>query len=101
MIYFVDIDKTICDTPEGKTYEDAVPNMENIAKINSIIMEGVGHKVVYWTARGSLVGQPTDWYRTTIEQLNEWGCLYTEVRMGKPYYDVLIDDKAFKIEDLE
>ena len=35
-----------------------------------------------------------DWTELTIKQLKEWGCKYHEVKLGKPAYDVWVDDKA-------
>ena len=91
MIYYVDIDETIC-TYEGvkREYPNAHPIRENIEKINRLYDEG--HTVVYWTARGSTTG--IDWTDLTLSQLEKWGAKYTEARLGKPDYDVFICDKA-------
>lgn len=89
MIIFVDIDGVICNNTDGK-YEKAKPKIRAITKINKLVDEG--HTVVYWTARGATTGK--DWTEFTKQQLDKWGCKYTEIRMGKPYYDVFIDDKA-------
>jgi len=87
MIVIVDIDDTIC---EGDTYETATPIRKNIDKINELYMEG--HEVIYWTARGTLM--EGNWFHITHEQLVDWGCLFHELRMNKPVFDVFIDDKA-------
>ena len=50
-----------------------------------------GNTIVYWTARGSSSG--LYWFQLTLKQLNEWGCKFHELRMGKPSYDLFIDDK--------
>jgi len=89
MIYIVDIDNTICRTLWGD-YPRATPYPERIEKINQLYRDG--HTIIYWTARGAISN--TDWTSLTHEQLNRWGCLYHEVRMGKPAYDIWIDDKA-------
>ena len=34
----------------------------------------------------------------TLKQLNDWGCKFTELRMGKPAYDLFIDDKNINSE---
>jgi len=94
MIYIVDIDNTICDTymVDGKwDYENSIPNLDRISKINSLFDEG--HTINYWTARGS--GSGLDWSELTKQQLDSWGCKYHEIRLGKPSYDIWIDDKAF------
>ena len=91
MIYYVDIDETICQYEEGKReYPLATPIKENIEKINSLY--DAGHTVVYWTARGATSG--IDWTELTLNQLKEWGAKYTDAKLGKPHYDVFICDKA-------
>ncbi len=95
MIYFVDIDGTICTTVGG--YANAKPILENIAKINKLYDEG--HTVIYWTARGKITG--LNWTELTAQQLNDWGCRYHDVVMNsKPAYDCIIDDKAKRIEEI-
>ena len=39
-VIYVDIDETICETPHPRNYFNAVPNKENIAKINKLYDEG-------------------------------------------------------------
>jgi histidinol phosphatase-like enzyme len=95
-IYYVDIDETICTTPSTRKYEDAQPIKENIEKINKIY--DLGHTVVYWTSRGSR--KQINWYELTKKQLDSWGAKYNELRVDKPYYDVFIDDKTLRIEEL-
>lgn len=95
MIYIVDIDQTICVTPNIRgehLYNWAVPLGLRIDKINKLYDQG--HTIIYWTARGSSSG--IDWTELTTQQLNKWGCKYHEVRLGKPSYDIWIDDKAFR-----
>lgn len=94
MIYIVDIDQTICYTPtvdKRQAYELSTPIPKRIAKINELYNQG--HTIIYWTARGS--GSGINQYRITRQQLDTWGVLYHELRMGKPSYDIWIDDKAF------
>lgn len=99
MIYYVDIDETICyhadtNTEQARDYSYAKPRPERIAKINGLFDEG--HTVVYWTARGS--GTGIDWKQVTESQLISWGAKYTSLQTGKPIFDVFIDDKAFNSE---
>ena len=106
MIIYVDIDDTICrrgthntDTNDDSDkyshsnldYKKSIPYKNRINKINRLYDEG--HIIVYWTARGSLTN--INWFNITYKQLTEWGCKFNELRMGKPAYDVLIDDKSF------
>ena len=97
MKIFVDIDETICFYNGERHYPDAIPNMENIAKINKLYEED--NYIVYWTARGSVTG--IDWLETTADQLDEWGCQYHELSVGeKPDYDLSICDKTKRIEEI-
>tara|TARA_Y200000002_G_C22424851_1_gene555437 strand:+ start:307 stop:621 length:315 start_codon:yes stop_codon:yes gene_type:complete len=92
-VIFVDIDETICHYGKKRDcavdYSTAKPYPKRIEKINKLFNEG--NTIIYWTARGTKTG--INWFHITINQLNAWGCKYTELRLGKPYYDLFIDDK--------
>lgn len=94
MIYVVDIDNTICTDTDGD-YSAAQPHYDRIGKINSLFDEG--HVIIYWTARGMKSGK--NHTELTNRQLRQWGCKFHEIRMGKPHYDVWIDDKAINAEN--
>ena len=102
MIYFVDIDDTICkmpkdylcDTSAHLDYSKAIPIPDRIGKINRLYDEN--NTIIYWTARGTISGKT--WFNTTYSQLTEWGAKFHELRMGKPYYDIFIDDKNINSE---
>lgn len=97
MLIFVDIDDTICYYDNSNTtldYSHAKPYDERIQKINKLYEEG--NTIVYWTARGTKSG--IRWFNITLEQLNKWGCKFNELRMGKPAYDLFIDDKNINSE---
>jgi len=89
MIIFVDIDETICVSPKNRDYSLAKPMMERINKINNLYDEG--NTIVYWTARGT--GSGLDWTEVTEAQFERWGVKYHELRLGKPIYDIFVDDK--------
>lgn len=93
MIIYVDIDNTITVT-NHTDYANAIPLQDRIKKINNLYIEG--HTIIYWTARGS--GSGIDYRDLTIKQLNEWGCLYNDLKLNKPIYDLFIDDKAANID---
>jgi hypothetical protein len=120
MLIYVDIDDTICETPsdcktligdkpsrckssglhfpreiETRDYSRAKPFPKRIEKINALYEEG--NTIIYWTARGTRTDIP--WFHMTKAQLDEWGCKYHELRMGKPAYDLFIDDKNICSED--
>lgn len=93
MNIYVDIDETICISHGD--YENAKPMYDRIAKINNLYDDG--NTITYWTARGTTTG--INWYALTVHQLYEWGCKYHELRMGKPAYDLFIDDKVINSQE--
>jgi len=94
MVIYVDIDETICVSPENRDYSLATPIKENIEKINKLYDSG--DTIVYWTARGT--GSGIDWRKVTEEQFREWGVKYHDLKLGKPIYDLFIDDKNINSE---
>ena len=101
----VDIDETICFYEDKRVYELAIPNKENIDKINKLKEEG--WHITYWTARGG--HSERSLYKLTEQQLNDWGCKFDDLIVGyspvygaqvKPSVDLIIDDKAKRIEEL-
>ena len=100
-IALVDIDETICFYSEVRRYDLSEPNQTNIAKINKLYDEG--WRIVYWTARGAVSGR--DYTEHTRAQLESWGCKFHDLVTGtsqnpKPHFDLIIDDKAKRIEEL-
>ncbi len=98
MIIYMDIDNTICNTDQTLSspvkYEKATPIYERIAKVNKLYDEG--HTITYWTARGNSSTQ--DLSELTRKQLDSWGCKYHSIKMGKPSFDLFVDDKACDCE---
>ena len=95
MVIYVDIDETICNTHESRDYSLSIPMNNRIEKINNLYDQG--HTIVYWTARGSTSG--LDWTDLTTSQLSQWGAKYHEVKLGKPHYDLFIDDKNVQADE--
>ena len=101
-VIYVDIDETIChretSTDFGTThdYTKAKPIIENIEKINQLYDEG--NKIIYQTAPGSR--KQFDWTNLTEKQLALWGAKYHELRVDKPFYDLFIEDKSLRIEEV-
>lgn len=95
MIIYVDIDETICVSPESRDYSKAIPIKKNINKINK--MYDNGDTIIYWTARGT--GTGINWRKVTERQFDDWGVQYHELKFGKPQYDLFIDDKNMNTED--
>lgn len=95
MLIYVDIDDTICFYKDKTdNYSTAQPYHDRIKRINQLFEQG--NTIVYWTARGTMTG--INWFQVTLEQLNTWGCKYHELRMGKPAYDLFIDDKNIEAQ---
>lgn len=97
MIIYIDIDETICESPENRDYTLARPIKSNIDKGNRLYDKG--NTIIYWTARGT--GSGLDWREVTEKQFREWGVKYHELKFGKPIYDLFIDDKNMNTGDWE
>jgi hypothetical protein len=101
MIIYVDIDDTICKSPENvnlsEKYKLAEPLYDKINLINNLYDKG--HTIIYWTARGTLSN--INFFELTYNQLKSWGVKFHELRMGKPAFDLLIDDKTFNMTNPE
>ena len=96
MVIYVDIDETICYSPENRDYNLSKPYYDRIEKINALYNSG--HEIIYWTARGRLTN--IDWYDVTKEQLKKWGAKHHKLDVKtKPFYDILICDKTISSID--
>lgn len=106
-VALIDIDETICFYDKKRQYDMAIRDRKNIAKINKLYDEG--WYIIYWTARGGS-NKSKDagrcYYDFTWKQLELWGCKFHELSTGtkgryvKPAYDLVVDDKAKRIEEL-
>lgn len=94
----MDIDNTICNTdqnlPAPRKYEEATPIQARINKVNKLYNEG--HTITYWTSRGNTTN--ADYLGLTLRQLESWGCKFHSLKMGKPSFDLFVDDKACDCE---
>ena len=106
-VALIDIDETICFYSGKRQYHLAEHDKENISKINKLYDEG--WKIVYWTARGGSEKSRKSgkcYYDFTWKQLESWGCKFHDLSTGtkgkhvKPTYDLVVDDKAKRIEEL-
>ena len=91
----IDIDGTICNT-KNSDYLTSTPRLKNIAVFNKLYDQG--HQIHYWTARGAISGK--NWDEFTVMQLKKWKVKYSTINMGKPHYDIWIDDKAINANDV-
>ena len=67
MVIYIDIDDTICHSPNKPDYTVSFPIIENIKKANALYDSG--HTIIYWTARGTRTGK--DWKDITEKQFNK------------------------------
>ena len=92
--YCFDLDGTLCTNTEGE-YEQAVPLPERILKVNELYDKG--NRILIYTARGTVTG--IDWRDLTQKQLDTWGIKHHELRLGKPFADVYVDDRGVSDSD--
>ena len=92
--YCFDLDGTLCTNTEGG-YAQALPLPERILKVNELYDKG--NKILIYTARGTVTG--IDWRDLTQKQLDTWGIKHHELRLGKPFADVYVDDRGVSDSD--
>ena len=92
-----DLDNVICIT-KGNKYHESKPKKKVIDLINNLYKEGYTIKII--TARhmgkfnGNSVKAKKFGYKKTFNQLKKWKLSFHELILGKPSYDILVDDKA-------
>ena len=91
--YFIDLDNTLCYT-QNSDYNNSIPILERIEYVNNLKKEG--NHITIWTARGATSG--IDHRELTEKQLKIWNISYDHLLMGKPSYDVYIDDKSLNVD---
>ena len=92
-----DLDNTICKTVRN-FYKKSTPYKSKISLINALYKKG--YEIKIFTSR--FMGRNNDnqkkaiksGYFFTKKQLDSWGLKYHKLILGKPSYDVLIDDKS-------
>ncbi|MDC1054077.1 phosphoheptose isomerase [Alphaproteobacteria bacterium] len=97
-----DLDGTLCSNTWGK-YEEALPNHKAINKVNELHKKG--YKIIIYTSR--YMGRCNSdvnavykiGYKFTKYQLDKWFVNYDKLILGKPSYDVIVDDKSFKYDE--
>ena len=93
-----DIDGVICKVRSDNDYKKSKPIKKNIQLINSLYKKKF--KIILFTSR--FMGRNNDdtikakkmGYEFTKNQLRKWGLDYHKLVMGKPSYDLFIDDKC-------
>lgn len=97
MKFCFDIDGVICTTHK-KNYFKAKPKKKVITLINNLHKKNY---IIIFTSR--YMGRNNDdsikakkqGYKKTYSQLISWGLKFHELRLGKPSFDVFVDDKNF------
>jgi histidinol phosphatase-like enzyme len=97
-----DLDLTLCkgDSP----YKKSIPNQKRIDMVNQLYDDG--YHIIIFTGRGmgtfgNAAKAKSVYESFTKKQLADWGIKYHELVMGKPHYDILIDDKVLNIKDVK
>ena len=102
MKYCFDLDNTLCLT-NNADYQNSKPITNAIEKVNELYKKG--NKIIIFTARGMgrTDGNITQAYKMYFEltkkQLKEWQINYHKLYLGKPEYDILIDDKSYNYKN--
>jgi len=96
-----DLDGVLCSQTAGD-YENAVPNREAIAVVQELHRRGV--RIIVHTSRfmGRAGNDPVEahrqGYELTAQQLTGWEIPFDELILGKPRYDVVVDDRSIFFE---
>ncbi|MDA7732137.1 phosphoheptose isomerase [Candidatus Pelagibacter sp.] len=92
-----DLDNTICSTTKNY-YRDSKPKKNIIRLINNL--DPNKFEIIIFTAR--FMGRYKEnaqkaksiGFKFTQKQLASWGLRYDKLILGKPSYDIIIDDKS-------
>ena len=96
LVFCFDIDNTICKTI-GSDYIKSAPIKNNIKSINNLHKKG--HYIKIFTSR--YMGRTNSnsakakklGYKKTLNQLKSWKLSFDVLIMGKPRFDIYVDDK--------
>ena len=92
-----DLDNVICST-KGNRYHESKPKKKIINLINNLYKKGYIIKIFTARHMGKFNGNAKKakkfGYKKTFNQLKYWKLNFHELILGKPSYDLLIDDKA-------
>tara|TARA_B100001029_G_C14897275_1_gene358862 strand:+ start:379 stop:738 length:360 start_codon:yes stop_codon:yes gene_type:complete len=92
-----DIDQVICFTKKNY-YNKSKPKKSSIKYINNLYNNGYTIKIFtaryMGTYKENLSVINKKYYNKTFNQLKKWGLKFHKLYMGKPSFDLFIDDKA-------
>lgn len=106
-----DIDGTLCDREPiyehlgHKKYLYCYPKQEMIDIVNELYDKG--NTIIIYTSRGmsqykgSVEMCYANLYNITLDSLNQWGVKFHKLVMGKIHFDMLIDNNAMGVDDIE
>ena len=95
-----DLDGIICST-KNNNYKMSKTKKNVIKVINKLSEKNY---IMIYTSR--FMGRNKDnvnlakkmGYKFTLNQLNKWGLKFDKLLLGKPSYDIFIDDKSFNFQ---
>ena len=87
-----DLDGTLTIETEGHDYESRTPNLPMIEKVNQWREEG--HYITIFSSRWEVDK------RVTLKWLKLNGVSFDELILGKPGFDLYIDDIAMRPEEI-
>jgi hypothetical protein len=92
-----DIDNTLCFTKKNY-YNRAKPNLKAIEALNELYSQGYYIKLFTSRFMGrnkeNAIKAKKQGYNFTKKQLKKWNVRHDKLILGKPSYDVLVDDKC-------
>jgi histidinol phosphatase-like enzyme len=99
-VFCFDLDGVICKTIKNN-YRKSKPNKSVIRMINKLYNKNY---VLIYTSR--FMGRNNEneelahkqGYSITYKQLKKWGLKFNELKLGKPSYDIFVDDKSFNFQ---
>tara|TARA_Y100000590_G_C15703823_1_gene1007800 strand:+ start:2050 stop:2415 length:366 start_codon:yes stop_codon:yes gene_type:complete len=97
-IFCFDLDNVICTTKKAN-YSRAKPKKNVVKTINDLYQNG--HYIKIFTAR--YMGRNNEnqkkaykfGFNKTLKQLKKWNLKFHELILGKPTFDIYVDDKAY------
>lgn len=101
MRFCTDLDGVVCSNTYGE-YEKAEPNEAMIHFLQQL--HDNGHYIIVYTARGmgkyngNIKKVYKKYYKFTKKQLKRWGVKFDELVLGKPEYDLCVDDKGYRFD---
>ena len=93
-----DMDGVISENNSGD-YENAPPIKLGIDNVNQAY--SFGYRIIIYTARFGQRFPDQQYqkgYELTINWLRKNGVKFHELRMGKPHYDLIVDDKGCRVD---